>query len=352
MRADLGRKETDRKLEELERRIRIEYETAEKDLRAKLNEYFRLFEKKDKIKRDQLRRGVITASEYNQWRIGQMAVGEQWQAMLQNVSDDLANVEKIAKSIANGYMPEIYAINMNFSTYDIEKRLKLDTSFVLYNREAVERIIRDEPELLPLPGQRMQRRILSGEVERWRKGQIQSVVTQAIVQGESIPKMATRISNTLCVSNRKAAVRYARTAITGAENAGRLDSFYRMQDLGIKVRKTWVAVLDSRTRDAHRELDGVTVDLDKPFENSIGKIMRPSDPSAHGANVWNCRCTMISQIEGFERDVTDLSLRNTSKLGDMSYDEWKKAHGKSQDILMPDKVAAIMRSRYAKEYKK
>lgn len=352
MKADLGRQMTDKKLKELENKIKKIYSEAEVDLKKKMDDHFRLFEKKDKIKRDQLLRKVITKQEYDSWRIGQMAVGARWQAMLQNISDDLANYEKIAKSIANGYMPDVYALNMNYSTYDLEKQLGLDTSFTLYNRESVEQIIRDEPELLPEPGRLMNEKIASGAAERWRKGHIQSVVVQSILQGESVPNMATRIAGVLCVGDRKAAIRYARTAVTGAENAGRMDSFHRMEDLGIKMKKTWLAVLDGRTRDAHRELDGQTIPVDKPFHNSIGKIMYPGDPTAHGANLWNCRCTMISQVEGFERDVSDLSMRNTSKLNGMSYDEWKEEHGKSQSILMPDAIAKIMRGRYARDYKK
>lgn len=321
-------------------------------MRQKWEDHMQAFARKDAIKRDQLKRGVITSEDYNKWRIGQIMTGKRWEAMVQNISADLANTEMIAKSVANGYMPEVYALNMNYATYAIENQLHIDTSFVLYNREAIERIIREEPDLLPAPGRLMLNKFATGEAIRWQKGQIQSVVMQSILQGESIPNMATRIATSLCTGGRKAAIRYARTAVTGAENAGRLDSFRRMESMGIKMKKTWVAVLDSRTRDAHRELDGQTVPVSKPFHNSIGKIMSPGDPTAHGANIWNCRCMMISQIEGFERDMSDLGLRNTSKLGDMSYDEWKKAHGKSQNILMPDKVAALMRGRYGRDYRK
>lgn len=349
---DQGRRETDRKLEELERKVKAEYGRAERELREKLRDYFRRFAVKDRIKRDQLARGVITDAEYKQWKIGQMAVGRLWQDMADTVAADLSNAESVAKSIANGYMPEIYCINMNYETYNIERQAQIDTSFTLYSHEAVERILRDEPMLLPPPGAQMRQRIASGEAERWRKGQIQSVTTQAIIQGESVPNMATRISNDLCVHDRKAAIRYARTACTGAENAGRDDSFHRMQGLGVKLKRTWVATLDSRTRHAHRELDGVTVGLDEQFENSIGKIMRPGDPSADPANLWNCRCGLISQVEGFETDVTDMSLRKTDKLDGMSYDEWKKGHGKSQSILHQDEMARIMRARYVRDYRR
>lgn len=349
---DPGREETDKKLEEIERKIRKEYKRAEQELREKMNNYFISFAEKDKRKKDQLLQGVITEAEYKNWRIGQIIIGRRWQDMVNTVTADLMNAQKIAKSIANGYMPEVYAINMNWATYDIENRLSIDTNFTLYNREAIERIVREEPELLPPPGSQMQQKIASGKAVRWQKGQIQSVTTQAIIQGESIPNMATRIAKDLCTSNRKSAIRYARTATTGAENAGRMDSFHRMEGLGIKLKRTWVAALDSRTRDAHRELDGVTVGLDEPFVNSLGKIMFPGDETAAPGNFWNCRCGLISQIAGFETDLRDMSLRNTSKMSGMSYEEWKSAHGKSQDILNPDKVAKIMRGRYASEYRK
>lgn len=349
---DQGRKETDQTLLRLESEIRKTYTKAQKELKAKMDEYFRLFAIKDKTKRDQLMRGVITQEEYNNWRIGQIAIGKRWQAMVDNVADDLVHTEQIAKSITYGYMAEIYAINMNFATFDIEKKLQVDTSFVLYNREAIERILRDQPMLLPAPGRQMQRRIASGEAVKWHKGQIQSVTMQSLIQGESIPHMADRISDELCVADRKAAIRYARTAATESENAGRLDSFHRMQSLGIPVKKTWLAVLDGRTRHAHRELDGVTVPADKPFHNSLGKIMYPGDPEASGSNIWNCRCMLVSDIEGFETDWTDLSLMHTSKLGDMTYAEWKKEHGVSQSILKPDNVAAIMKARYIADYRR
>ena len=344
-----GRQMTDKMLEELEKKISKEYSTAEKEIKKKLEDYFRKFEAKDAIKRQQMLDGKITVQEYKQWRIGQMAIGERWNSMKDIISDDLSNATKIAKSTANGYMPEVYALNHNFATYEIEKAGKIDTSYTLYSRESVERIMRDDPQLLPPPGKRMKKKIASGAAKKWEKGKLQSAITQSILQGESVPNMATRIARDLCVSDRKAAIRYARTAVTEAENAGRMDGYERAQDMGIKVKKTWVATLDDRTRDAHRELDGQTVDIDKPFQNEIGEIMYPGDETADPENFWNCRCTMISQVEGFETNIADLGLRNVNKLGDMSYDEWKKTHGTSQDIEEPDRVAKHMKIRYINE---
>ena len=95
------------------------------------------------------------------------------------------------------------------------------------------------------------------------------------------------------------------------------------EDYGIEMQKTWLATLDDRTRDAHAELDGETVDIDKPFKNSIGEIMFPCDPDCKdGENVYNCRCTMITSIKKYPKD---LSRREMGRgIEGVSYDEWKR----------------------------
>ena len=129
---------------------------------------------------------------------------------------------------------------------------------------------------------------------------INSQVLQGIVQGESIPTISKRITN-VQEMNKDAAIRSARTIVTGAENKGRMDSYHRAEQDGIILEKEWLAAIDSRTRDWHAELDGQTRPIDKPFENAIGKIMFPGDPSADGANVYNCRCTLVSKVKGFKK---------------------------------------------------
>ena len=172
------------------------------------------------------------------------------------------------------------------------------------------------------------------------------------MQGESIPQISKRLAETVGDSNYKAAVRNARTMTTSAENGGRQDAYKRAESMGIKMRRTWVATLDGRTRHAHRLLDGQTVDIDQPFVVDGEEIMFPGDPKAKPYLVYNCRCTTISQIEGFERDVTDLSLRHTKHLGDMTYEEWKNAKAKSNPILLPEEKAEKIKQSYIEDYKK
>jgi uncharacterized protein with gpF-like domain len=92
------------------------------------------------------------------------------------------------------------------------------------------------------------------------------------------------------------------------------------ESAGVTLKKQWLSTIDDRTRDTHADLDGVTIDLDEPFEVDGDTGDAPgqfSDP----ANNINCRCTMISVVEGFEpkqRRVRDEGIVNYA-----TFDEWK-----------------------------
>ncbi len=348
---DEGHEETEDILRKLEKRIAKEYKKAEEEVAKKLDEYLRKFEKKDEIKRKALENGLITQREYDEWRTGQIMVGKRWQEMRDSLAEDFTNANAIAKSIAYGYMPDVYALNHNYGTYQVEHGALVDTSYTLYDRHTVERLFDDNNTFYHGPGRKISDRINRGLDVAWNKKNVQSVMLQGILQGESIGKMATRLADSVGEQNRKATIRNVRTMTTGVQNAGRVDSYDRAKAMGINVQKQWMAALDGRTRHWHRELDGVSVDNDKPFVNDFGKIMYPGDPSADPANIYNCRCTLVANIKGFESDLSDLSLRNTNKLGDMTYEEWKAEKKSTSDpITKQDEIAETMRRVYGAEY--
>ena len=374
---DNGHEETEAILRAIERRISTEYNKAAKDLSDKLNDYLMRFAKKDALKLKALAAGEITLKQYQEWYTGQVMIGKRWAEMLDTIAEDLTNADDIARSVAFGYIPEIYAINHNYGTFQVERGGLVDTSYTLYDKQTVERLVLDDRgDFVPKPGKRVSRHINAGKTLAWNKQQAQSVMMQAILQGESIGKIASRletlsptfimedikgyakmtadeISKILSKRNRAAAIRNARTLATGVQNAGRMDSYDRARSMGIKVKKAWLATLDSRTRHWHRELDGETVDIDKPFENDYGEIMYPGDPEADPANIYNCRCTLVAQIAGFEHDMSDLTERNVRKLGDMTYEEWKNEKESTSDpIDKQDQIAEHMKRVYGAEYRR
>ena len=349
--ADPAHRATDKLIEKLEKKIGQEYSTAHKEVSAKLADYLERFRLKDQKWKEWVEAGTKTAHEYREWRTGQIMMGKRWERLKDSIADDYLAAHKQAERIANGYRAEVYAVNHNYATYLIEKGAKMDTSYTLYSRESVERLWRDHPKIYKRPGRKTQQQIKDGLLKKWDKQQIQSVMTQGILQGESIPNLTKRLER-VTGGEHAAAIRNARTMVTGVQNAGRMDAYERANEMGIQTMKTWVATLDERTRHWHRELDGVTLPVDEPFENEMGKIMYPGDPSADGANVYNCRCTLISTVKEFEIDTKDTNLRNADHLGKMSYEEWLEGHSKPLPITHQEEVGEAIRQSYLSEYRR
>lgn len=335
---DEGQRETENLLAEIETAVKEHYQQSAEEIEKKVNEYWRKFGRKDRVKRKQLEAGEITKEEYNTWRTGQMMMGKRWETMRDTIAADLANYQEIAKSIVNGYMPEAYAMGHNYGTYTVEKAANINTSYTLYDRQTVERIIREQPELLPQlkPLSKTAQEIATGKIKKWEKKQIHNTCMQGILQGESIPQIAERISN-ITKQDAKSTIRYARTMTTGAENAGRVDSYRRAEKMGIQMEQQWLATLDERTRESHRMMDGEHKPVGELFSNGC---RFPGDPKGPAGEVWSCRCALIPMLTGIpeleeDNDVTNTALRNTDHMeegGYSSYDEWKKGHMKSHKI--------------------
>lgn len=347
--------ETDKIIAEIERRITTEYRQAEREIKERLDDYLKRFQKKDDTWRRWVSDGKRSAAEYQQWRTGQIAIGQRWEDMRATLARDLMNAENIARSIARGYMPEVYAINHNYGTFECEKGSGIDTSYTLYSREAVERMMRDNPQMLPAPGRKVSQEIAEGRAERWNNNHIQSVMMQGILQGNTISDLATRLANTVGDSSRKAAIRNARTMATATQNAGRQDAYKRAKSKGIETQKQWMATLDMRTRHDHRAADLQTVEVEEPFIVGGYEMMYPGDYSAPGSQVYNCRCTTRAVLAGitsgslYNADGSD--ARDTSGLEGMTYDEWQKSRvERPENILRPDRRADDARARYIREY--
>lgn len=340
--SDAGHRETEKLLREIEKRVNAEYRQASKEVSEKLADYLRRFKIKDEIKRKQLADGIISQKEYDQWRVGQIMVGKRWHELQETLAQDMHNANTIARSTVQGYMPDVYAINHNYATFDVERQSLVNTSYTLYDRQTVEKLMRNDTELLQPPGARMKARIAAGKDVAWQKGQIQSVTLQGILQGESIPNLTKRIAQHLGDTNHASTVRYARTAVTSAQNAGRSDAYKRAENMGIKMKQMWIATLDNRTRHEHRVLNGQIRAVGEPFEVEGEEIMYPGDPSAAAHLVWNCRCTTRAVVDG----LTPMARqhRDPSAIEGKTYEEWKnERRSTSKPITAQEDIGEAMK---------
>lgn len=350
-RPDPAHKETDRLIAKMEKEISAAYAQANYEVTEKLSDYLSRFARKDTQWRQWVKTGKRTEEEYQKWLYGQIMMGKRWSDLRDSLANDYVNTHAIAEAIVNGYTADVYAINHNYATYQIEHDAMINTSYTLYSKETVERLWRENPVLYKAPGREIQRLIREGELKRWNSQQIQSVMIQGILQGESIPNLAKRLKK-VTGGEHNAAIRNARTMMTGVQNAGRMDAIARANAMGIPTQKTWMATFDRRTRHWHRELDGVTLPEKEPFKNAVGKIMYPGDPTAAGANIYNCRCTLLTTIKGHEIDLTkNRGVYYDKEVGNMTYDQWKaEKKSKSLPITHQEDVSKAIRGMYIAQY--
>lgn len=282
---DYGHQLTEKELAALEKRIAKVYRQARDDLDKTVKSYFDSFRRRDEDMKKKVESGEVAEEHYKQWRLNQIGRGKRFEDLRDKMAERYTKANEMALAYVNDETPSIYSLNRNYAAYTIEQ-VSGDVGFTLWDESTVRRLILENPDLMPFyPEAKALKR---GIDLAWGKKQITSAVTSGILQGKSIGKISKDLQTRIPEMNRASAVRAARTAVTGAQNAGRMDSYEAAAKMGIKVRKRWVATKDNRTRHSHQMLDGKTVDWDEPFSSELGEIRYPGDPRAKPANVYNC----------------------------------------------------------------
>lgn len=287
MAKDKARDYSDRKLNELEKALSREYSRAKSEIEAEWKDYMQKHGAKAEELYNALRdarhsgnsAAIKDAREKYQAEMRRITSdNKRYKQMVQETADKLAHIDKVAYDMANNVLGDVYAVNYN------SLKLPRGYSYKLVDARTVKNLALGQIDLL--------------KDERWNRQRLNGEVIQGILRGESMDKIANRISP-MVDGNRAAAIRNARTAVTSAENRGRIDGMKAVdEECGLVYEKRWIATNDSRTRESHVDIDGETVPLDEPFSNGL---MYPADPSGEPEEVFNCRCTMDRVLVGVRR---------------------------------------------------
>ena len=320
--------ETEDIIAELEKKLQREYRRASEEAEEKLKKYLEKFEKKDAEKKREMSYGLINEDEYKEWRKRQILQLDRYQAMVDTLAEQYVHANEDARAMIAGDMPEIYAINANYAAYEAEGYGSIQTSFALYNAGAVRELALHDADLLPLPSPKRLEELAAKDM-LWNRQLVSSSLMQSILAGESVPKMAQRLAQSVSEKNYNSAVRAARTFSTAVQNKARADEYVRAKARGSKIQKqVWLATLDGRTRHAHRQLDQQETEVGEPWEVDRYEIRFPSDPNCPAYLIYNCRCRIRGVIEGLER--LSGKDRDYSAIGGMSYEEWKASKAKNE----------------------
>ncbi len=302
------RKKTDKELAKLEKKLDSVYRQAEKDIAEKWDEYMKEAAEKleplEKAYASAKASGDKEAIEQTGKALGQEKFRQtlqnaRFKDMLDETTEKIADVNKIALSYINDEQPKVYSNNYNGTLKEVKndiKGLNTGVKFNMVDERTVKELARKKDLLYS------QKTLNRAKDKKWNLKALTSQVTQGILQGESVPDIAKRLA-AVSDMNRTSCIRNARTMTTTSENSGRLAGLKEAEEKGIVYEKQWMATNDDRTRESHAELDGVSVPVDEPFPNGL---MYPGDMSGDAEEVYNCRCSMVRNLIGFRSTDGDV----------------------------------------------
>ena len=285
---------TEEGLKRLEKRIKALYEKAFLESKAEAEKYFEEYERRYMAEWKKWKAGQYTDAQFTAWVQTQLSRGERWEEIRDNMAQKYVDANKTAAEYINGQLASTYTVNANWAAYEISRDYE-DISFDLIDENVVKNLITDADNYTEF------KTVSTNPIRdyEWNSKQIQTALTAGILQGKSIDKLADSFM-VVQKRNRNAAIRNARTAVTSAENAGRMDTMRQAEAQGIQVRKRWLATSDARTRDSHAHLNGQIRDIDDPFDNGL---MYPGDADGAPAEVYNCRCTLTYIYPRYDKHV-------------------------------------------------
>lgn len=190
-----------------------------------------------------------------------------------------------------------------------------------------------------------------GENVDYLKKSIRAEVSRGVANGSSWGDIAQHIANGMnspfdrAINN---TIRIARTEGHRVQQQSTLDAQKAAQATGAKIKKQWCSTLDDRTRDTHRQLDGVIVDVDEDFTLPGG--LHAQYPGGFGdpAEDCNCRCCLLQRaVWGLDEDELDTLKDRADFFGLDKSDQFEDFREKylnlpedadTMDINPPDRV--------------
>lgn len=221
-----------------------------------------------------------------------------------SIDNELSRLYARANEQFRELLGENYTDGYYRTIFDIQNRFGYSSMFATVNAEVVENALS-----YPWSGANFSDRLWKHKVELLNN--LRETLTTGFIRGDSVQKMAKRLSERLDAS-RSNALRLIRTESSHIHNTAELDAY---NECGFEEYE-FMASLGERTCEVCGGMDGKRIKLtDKQF----GVNFPPLHP--------NCRCTTIA----FDPD-DDLS---DFKTGELEYEEWyaKYVEGREQQKL-------------------
>ena len=260
----------------------------------------------------------------------------------------LANLQSNSYATVSDYLTRSYQEGYLGTMYDLQGR---GIPLVMpIDQEQVAQAIQLNTKLSTSLYNRM------GEDVKVLKKAVRQEVSRGIAQGMTWSQVASNLAGNMKHTPFQKAynnsIRIARTEGHRIQNNATLDAQKNAKDRGADIVKRWNAVLDGKTRDVHRELDGQVREIGEMFEAAGYKVEAPGmfgDPSQD----CNCRCYLEQvprwDLEGGMTKMDNFSKRIVTFETPDDYEEWKKAYWSDENIAYMNYVTD-MEKKYGKNF--
>lgn len=128
---------------------------------------------------------------------------------------------------------------------------------------------------------------------------VKNIIIEQVSAGTAdIPRIMRGIREQWIGVSRRRATTIARTEVIPAYNIGSMVGAMEVSaNIGVPVKKIWLATTDQRVRDAHFAANGQIRAMEQDFVVGGERLSFPGDPRGSAANVIMCRCAMGYQID-------------------------------------------------------
>lgn len=223
------------------------------------------------------------------------------------------NSPKVEKTI-KGYSAKQAEQGYYGLWYTLEQSQNIALSMPLINHDYIMNLVNT-----PVAGKRLSKRLY-----KYRDELAQNVTNNIITglfEGKSYAEIARWI-NEETEASYKQALRIARTEAGRTQSVTTQKGYEEAKELGINIKKKWLATIDKHTRRTHQELDGKEVDVDEEFTIRGHSAKGPRMFGVASEDV-NCRCTTIEVVDGISPELRkDNESKEMSEF--KSYDDWFK----------------------------
>lgn len=162
---------------------------------------------------------------------------------------------------------------------------------------------------------------------------IQRTLTQQFIQGTSYAK-TSRAFRDLFGGLSYNSERVARTEGTRVMNAGGLASTEYARSKGVEIVRTWLATIDSKTRETHVSADGKRENEEGLFTVGGATGPYPGNMSSAAESI-NCRCTVLENVDGVSpqlRRATNPLTGESEIIEFTDYESYMKSKGMKKTI--------------------